>query len=80
MLIQKQTLLWSTTMPTNNPIKDIFFVSEMYLEKANYSLCLGEDIYVGCFQERILCGPIQYDEKSGKAKFSPKATIAIPSS
>ena len=60
-------------------IKDIFFVTEMYLEKSNYHLCLGENIYVGCFHERIILGPIQFDQTSGKAKFSPKS-ITIPSS
>ena len=59
--------------------KEIFFVNEMYLEKSNYNLCLGDDLYAGSYQDRITIGPIQFDEQTGKAKFSKKS-ITIPSS
>ena len=59
--------------------KEIFFINEMYLEKSNYNLCLGDDIYAASYQERIVLGPIQFDDQNGKAKFSKKS-ISIPSS
>ena len=50
--------------------KDLFFVTEMYLDKANYNICLGDSLYAASYQDRIILGPIEFDEKSGKAKFS----------
>ena len=59
--------------------KDLFFVTEMYLDKANYNICLGDSMYAASYQDRIILGSIEFDEKSGKAKFSQKS-ITIPSS
>ena len=58
--------------------KELFHASEKYLEKSTYNICLGEDLYAATFQERLILGPIEFDNQSGKAKFSKKA-ITIPS-
>ena len=58
---------------------DILYINEKFLEKANYNLCLGDNLYVASFHERLILGPIEFDEVSGKAKFSKRA-ITLPSS
>ena len=57
---------------------DILYINDKYLEKANYNLCVGDNLYVASYQEKILLGPIQYDDVTGKAKFTKKS-VTIPS-
>ena len=74
ILNQLQTENQSITMPG----RDTFYVGDKkYLKNANYSLCLGEDIYCCAYHERIIMGPINFDD--GEAKFTKKAVI-IPAS
>ena len=59
------------------PGRDTFYVgNNKYLKNANYTLCLGEDIYCSAYRERLVLGPIEFDD--GEARFSKKAVI-IPS-
>ena len=59
--------------------KDLLYVNEKYLEKSNYNLCLGDNIYAASFTEVLCIGNIEFDQNSMKAKFSKKSII-IPSS
>ena len=54
---------------------DFYFPKEMYLDACNYHLCLGDDYYIASIQESIIIGSIQFEEKSGKAKFSSRSLI-----
>ena len=57
--------------------RDTFYVNKKYLKNANYSLALGDDMYVASYNERILMGRVELDA-SGEALFTKKAVI-IPS-
>ena len=59
------------------PSKDSFHVGKKLLSESNYSLLLGEDTYVGAYNQRILIGPVDFED--GEARFSKKS-IVIPSS
>ena len=54
---------------------EYFFNKETYLEQTYYHICLGDDLYAASIQEAIILGPIQFDELSGKAKFSARAVV-----
>ena len=60
------------------PGRESFTVgTNKYLKNANYALCLGGDLYACAFRERLILGPIDFDD--GEAKFSKKAVI-VPAS
>ena len=59
------------------PGRDTFYVgNNKYLKNANYTLSLGEDVYCAAYRERLILGPIDFED--GEARFSKKAVI-IPS-
>ena len=51
---------------------------QKYLQNANYYLALGENIYIGAFQDRLILGSAEVDELTGKTRFSKKS-VFIPS-
>ena len=59
------------------PGKDNFYINKKYLKNANYTLALGSDTYIACYQERLVLGPVELDS-TGEALFTKKAII-IPS-
>ena len=63
------------------PARDLFYVNNKYLHNANYYVCLGGNVLVASYADKILIGPVdsEADEHSEKQKFSKRAII-IPSS
>ena len=60
------------------PGRESFHVgTNKYLKNANFSLCLGEDVYVAAFREKLIAGVTEADAE-GDLRFSKKA-IVIPS-
>ena len=63
---------------TAMPGRESFHVgTNKYLKNANFSLCLGEDVYVAAFREKLVAGVTEVDAE-GDLRFSKKA-IVIPS-
>ena len=54
---------------------DFYFAKDMFLDQTSYYLCLGDDCYVASIQQDIILGPIQFEDQSGKAKFSSRSII-----
>ena len=59
------------------PAREMFYVgNNKYVKNSNYSLFLGGDIYCCAYRERLVLGPMDFDD--GEAHFSKKAVV-IPS-